>query len=348
MRLDVGLPWVRVDHDRHDRDALGHACDRYSLGSLREGAHIRIAISVESAAGRGGTKEAESASYAEVVPGTRIAISEHGRVAKVTIIVPFRDGGVALAAPYTKDRKGLLVTMKPSDKLGTTFVPDDELTAQYSASDRVKLSLHRDGFAQFSGAGIRSGKDEDGKPKGLAIQMRRPFMHPIQTGPTFAITVWGLDRFDPLRKRDADAALVFDENDVLYRSASPEHWSGYVIEGFVFPNNLLRNLRPLGPGKTVLPMFHPRFEGHGAHFNFRVILLPSQSVFLGFLVSRIEVEPIGADGARVASGSVLNGPRDFDGIGLYAFCPSPYTDGAGAAASLDWDPVAEPKADPAF
>lgn len=282
------------------------------------------------------------------MPGTRIAISENGRAAKVTIIVPFRDGGVVVAAPYTKDCKGLLVAMKPSDKIGTTFIPDDEVTAEYSASDRVKLSLHRDGFAQFSGTGIRSGKDESGKPKGLAIQMRRPFIHPIQTGPTFAITVWGLDRFALLRERDAAAALVFDENDVLYRNASPEHWNGYVIEGFVFPSNLLKNVRPLGPGKTVLPLFHRRFEGRGAHFDFRVMLLPNQPVFLGFLVSRIEVAPIGADGAQVASGSILSGPRDFDGIGLYAFCPSPYTERTGPAASLDWDPAAKPKADPGF
>jgi hypothetical protein len=280
------------------------------------------------------------------VANTRIAISENGRAAKVTIIVPLRDGGVAVAAPYTKDRNGLLVAMKTSDKLGTMFIPDDEVKAEYSASHRVKLSLHRDGLAQFSGTGIRSGKYGNGKPKGLAIQMRRPFIHPIQTGPTFAITVWGLDRFDKLGKRDAGAALMFDENDVLDRSAPQELRNGYLIEGFVFPSNLVKNVRPLGPGKTVLPYFHRGFEGRGAHFNFRVLLLPNQPVFLGFLVSRIGVAPIGADGAQVASGAILNGPRDFEGIGVYAFCPSPYTDGNGPTASLDWDPVAQAIANP--
>jgi hypothetical protein len=57
---------------------------------------------------------------------------------------------------------------------------------------------------------------------------------------------------------------------------SPEHSNGYVIEGFVFPSNLLKNVRPLGPGKTVLPLFHPRFDGRG-----------------------------GSDGAHVPAGSIL-------------------------------------------
>ena len=270
---------------------------------------------------------------------TRIAINENGRTAKVTIIVPFRDGRVAIAAPYTNDRKGLLVSMKPPVRLGSQWIPADAATAEYSVRDRVKLSLHRDGFAQFSGRGIRSGKDKNGKPKGLAIQMRRPFMYPIQTGPTFAITAWGLHSFERLRKRDAADALAFDEDDFLYAEASPEQCNGFVIEGFVFPNNLLEKLRPVRPGKSVLPHFHPGFQGRGGRFDFRVMLLPNQPVFLGFLVWGVEVTTIASDGAVVSSGSMLNGPRDFDGVGLYAFSPNPYADGAGPPASLDWDPV---------
>ncbi len=277
-----------------------------------------------------------TATPARRIRGTRIAINEEGRTVKVTMIVPFRDGGVAVAAPYTTARRGLLMATQFPDRPGNVLIPIDDFVVEYSASDRVKLSMHRDGFTQFSGTGIRSGREPDGTPKGLAIQMRRPFMYPIQTGPTFAVTLWGLSDFETLRRRDAADALVFDERDFYYRGASAETWNAYVIEGFVFPADLLRHVVPRGRRRSFLPILHRHYAEGSGRFDFRVMILPNQSVFLGFLVSRIRGEWIASDRHLVTSGFELAGPRDMRGVGLSALYPTPYVLGEEPAASLDW------------
>lgn len=52
---------------------------------------------------------------------------------------------------------------------------------------KVKLSHHPDGFVQFSGHGVMSGKEADGRLKGIAVQSAP--LDEIGAGPAFGICI---------------------------------------------------------------------------------------------------------------------------------------------------------------
>src|SRR2546423_12523824 len=61
----------------------------------------------------------------------------------------------------------------------------EELATLDDDERRLKISHHPDGFLQFSGQGIRSGRDENGNPKGLGTHSF-PLNLPT-LGPSFGI-----------------------------------------------------------------------------------------------------------------------------------------------------------------
>jgi hypothetical protein len=87
--------------------------------------------------------------------------AENAQPRRVVKIVPMRSGGYMVMAPYHQARKGFLAK-HPVDysRIGDTELPLTELTA-YTAEDWVKLSVHKDGFVQFSGEdpGTDDGRD---------------------------------------------------------------------------------------------------------------------------------------------------------------------------------------------
>jgi hypothetical protein len=255
--------------------------------------------------------------------GITVCIGEEGIAVprKITKIQPYRKGGFAILMPYHRERRGYLAKhpVDYNSRVGGFFRED---TTEYSAQDRVKLSIHPDGFVQFSGesAGrILSGRDSrTGAPKGLGL-ISQPFGAPIRTGPTFGITLWGLDDFEPLKTSERVNSIVFSEEDFYYRDSTPDDWSAYLIEGFVFPLLFWGAVRKRAGGLT-LTLAHPYFEVPGGVHEFRVIPLPEQSVFLGLLASRL-------DGGTplTPSGFILSGPSEFRRAdALMAMYPSPW------------------------
>jgi len=258
--------------------------------------------------------------------------SEHAQPSRVIKVVPMRSGGYMVMAPYHQARKGFLAK-HPVDysRVGDIDLPQTELTA-YTAEDRVKLSVHKDGFVQFSGEDpgrIRSGRDPvTGEPKGLGIIANR-LRDVITTGPSFGVVLWGLEDFDTYTNTGRDA-LVFNEHDIYYRNCTPDTWNGFVIESFVLSFRMWSGVR--GPADNLrISMGFRGFEGSGANLEFRVIQLPDQPVFLALAVSRVRVD------FDAASGFLLHSQSDMKHA-LMAMYPRIETSEA-AAQDLSWRPT---------
>lgn len=80
------------------------------------------------------------------------------------------DGSYSLTAPYHSAKKGVLT------KTTVNYDTDQQIVAFGDAIElaqldegRLKITHHRSGFVQYSGDGVVSGLDEDGKPKGLGV-----------------------------------------------------------------------------------------------------------------------------------------------------------------------------------
>ena len=108
----------------------------------------------------------------------RIAIKdEAGIVRRVTKIVQMKDG-IAASVPYHSAKEGWLYKFTPEYDKPHFTAPLSEMV-HYTASDRVKLSIHLNGFVQFSSGGkkpILSGYDPTTEqPKGIGLQWQRVF-----------------------------------------------------------------------------------------------------------------------------------------------------------------------------
>jgi hypothetical protein len=199
----------------------------------------------------------------------------------------------------------------------------------------VKLSLHPDGFTQFSGENpgkILSGRDPNtGEPKGLGLYSQ-PFSRPVRSGPTFALTFWGLPDFEQINATDRNV-LTFSQDSLYYRRCTPDTWGGdYLIEGFLFPLAYWQAVRKRN-GRYVLTIQHPEFELIGAVLEMQVVPIPKQPLLLGLLASRI------GEGVQSSpSGFSLHGPTEFRiADALLAVYPSPWDD--TVEESLDYSPT---------
>lgn len=128
-------------------------------------------------------------------------------------ILPLSDEGFSIIFPrFVDSNEGKLekINLEYVD-YGTKINVTRNNTAQYHADDIVKFSYHEDGFVQFSSATnnkIISGKYTNGKPKGLGVQSW-PLSDPISTGPSFTLSIWGLDNLAEQSTKKIDPRFIF-------------------------------------------------------------------------------------------------------------------------------------------
>ena len=188
--------------------------------------------------------------------------------------------------------------------------------------DRVKLSYHPDGFVQFSGeigGKVISGKDfTTGLPKGIGLTTKTIYK-PVFSGPTFGLTVWGLDDFDKT-KNETRNIVIFEENDWYYRGCSPEKATSWFIEFFVFPVRYWAAARKGRCGFSLTLSFYG-FEASMGVIEMKIIELPNQPIFLAGFANRSRTK------WTAPSGWVLAGPGEVDETGLgrvlHAYYPKP-------------------------
>jgi hypothetical protein len=181
-----------------------------------------------------------------------VQVDDASRPRKLTKIVGYGDRGFAVLTPYHRARKGFVGIM-PVDykKVGELHISDDDVV-RFSADEKVKLSYHTDGFAQFSGeveGTIRSGRDPlTGQPKGVGLRTN-PLSDPVRSGPSAGIVAWGLDDFDEL-EADDDTAVIFRPGDLYFRGCTPEQRpvsslrSGYFLNGIGQPCGVVTTSSP--------------------------------------------------------------------------------------------------------
>jgi hypothetical protein len=228
---------------------------------------------------------------------------------KITKIIGLNGGGFSVLVPYHKAKSGFLYKMPVDPKTdlgpGGHCVPYAECVG-FTARDRVKLSYHTDGFAQFSGetpGKIISGRDPvTGEPKGLGL-FTRPLTSPIRTGPSVSVTIFGIDDFELVTGRDDP--LIFEPSDFFYRGTTPEEANAWILSIYAFPIGVTPPVR----FRNGNPVLEAALEGLNPPWvsvvELKVVHLPAEKVFLGLILNRIK----SSGGPK--SGWYINGPGDW-------------------------------------
>jgi hypothetical protein len=114
----------------------------------------------------------------------------------------------------------------------------------------LKLSHHPDGFTQFSGSGILSGRDEDGNPKGVGT-MSWPLSQPTQ-GPSFGLTIFNVSQYSAAPNEDRPDDIIFTAEDIV----PVPGWTSLHVEGYYLPPLWRRFIQNTHIGKVV-QLAHP-------------------------------------------------------------------------------------------
>lgn len=261
---------------------------------------------------------------------------------KLTKVTEYAEGGFAVLAPYHKAREGTVMTNRVDlAAVGVRRITSEqEQTEFFSASNRVKLSYHRDGFCQFSGENGRSiisGRDSlTGGAKGVGVQTS-PLRNPISSGPTFQLIVWGLDEFDELSTSHA-TAMTFEPEDLYFDRHMPSSPDSFLLEALVLPAAHWMGVRRR-ERDYVLNMAVPHFgrnpkAGFVNVIEWKVFPLQRENVLIAFRMSHLRTS---FEGCR--SGWQLCGPTEISktepgtGRGLTAWYPKVLR--APVKASLD-------------
>lgn len=221
----------------------------------------------------------------------RILIKEHGILYKVTMVMPYSEGGFSILVPYCKVQKGYICMHKADYSKHSYLVPLESMEKQFLTTKDVKLSIHRSGFAQFSGSGVLSGIDpKTNKIKGVGV-WSAPLDNPITSRLTFGVIVYGLKegfKQAHVNKDKKINEIIFEENDFYDRDCGKSIEYGYLIEGFFFSKREENYIRTENE-KPVINLQSWNFEKTGATFKLRVILIKNSPGFIGLLPSKIKI-----------------------------------------------------------
>ncbi|WP_164699939.1 hypothetical protein [Modestobacter sp. KNN46-3] len=198
------------------------------------------------------------------------------------------DGSYYVTAPYHPLNRAIAARMtvnyaKPEGQFRLT---DSEDIAVLDDDDRrLKLSHHPDGFLQFSGQGVRSGRDEQGRPKGMGVHSWR------LTNPAFGPS-FQLGFSDALAcgraSRGRTRTVIFDEEDIEHlRSGGID---GLSIVGYYLPVRWREFVYRTSDGSMRIDLVHPNTQ---AVKRLRVVLASKDSEIPGLV--GLEALPHGLD-----------------------------------------------------
>ena len=207
----------------------------------------------------------------------RLAYERGGKLYRLTRVMFGTDGSYYVAAPVHPERRALLTKFTVNYAKQEMQIPISEavdLGAAGAEDKEIKLSHHPDGFMQFSGAGLVSGRDADGSIRGVGVDTWT--LDDPNRGPAFGIVITDIEQFGSETSDSADT-LVFTADDVTPLDGADQ----LIFEGYYFPPLWRRFIRRDGRGNLVIRIFHPA----KAVLELRVVL-PTENVelpgFLGF------------------------------------------------------------------
>jgi hypothetical protein len=184
-----------------------------------------------------------------------VAISKNGEIYKICKIFFGNDGSYYVSVPYHSAKKSFIFKSTyhiNSESKPETIMLSKVIDSCSSDNKRVKLSHHPDGFVQFSGDGLISGKNEKGDSKGVGLYSWPLTKPPI--GPAFSISFWGVRDFQIVENdhmnRKQEKTLIFEDS-LLMRKGN-----GYILEGIYFPESAKDQIMTHN-NKPFIPLAHP-------------------------------------------------------------------------------------------
>jgi hypothetical protein len=242
---------------------------------------------------------------------------------KITKIIGLNGRGFSVLTPYHKAKSGFVWKMPVGadiDNPGTHAISPKSGLA-FTAEDRVKLSYHTDGFAQFSGESpgqITSGIDPDtNEPKGIGL-FARPLSAPASSGPSVGITIWGIEDFEEARTEDD--LIVFRAPDFYYRGCTPDEANGWILSIYAFPINVVPPIRYIGREAKFDIAIDPSY-GHWLNvIQLKAMHLREEKVFLGAYVNAVRSSFKEKSGWALAGPGTVRAPGG-RGHNLMAFYP---------------------------
>lgn len=210
-----------------------------------------------------------------------IVIKRNGVMHKVTKLVFSGDGSYYVTVPYHVANKAILLkatvdydasTLRFVDDYSYGVAKTELLDLGYADNDRVKLSHHPDGFVQFSGPGVLSGRHPDGTPKGVGLFSTR--LGYKFDGPAFCVGLTSLDEFPSISTAPNDVVLL--DADAIY---SIPGCSALQIDAHYFPPMWYRFIQKSESGTldTIL-LRHPCT----AVVKLAVLRMPEKCAIPGF------------------------------------------------------------------
>lgn len=182
-----------------------------------------------------------------------IAFRKAGVTYKLCKIWFGADGSYYVTSPYHPEGRAFLIKFRVNYSLQEMTVPLEDAIDTAGVDDdegRLKLAHHPDGFVQFSGQGILSGRDTEGNIRGMGV-MSWPLDSPVR-GPAFGLVIRGIEKFETTSS-DLGDAIVFTEDDLMaLPGANTLH-----LEGHYFPSLWRRFVRVEADGTKTISVLHP-------------------------------------------------------------------------------------------
>lgn len=227
------------------------------------------------------------------------------KLRKITKIIGLSGNGFSVLVPYHKAHTGYLFKQPVTPGVPRPRFVAWEAAEKFTADDKVKLSYHTDGFAEFSGdrpGRVTSSRDPvSGEAKGLGL-FSAPLSRSIFSGPSLTVTVYGLDQFEIAKQQDN--LIVFETGDLYYRGCTPEDANVWMLTIYAFSRNVIPPIR-IKRGQSILVVAEPLNGQIGSVLELAAVYLPEERMFLGLCINCWNAQ------LESDSGWVLNGPGDY-------------------------------------
>ncbi len=211
------------------------------------------------------------------------------------------DGSYFVTAPYHPHDRALIAKFTVNyarDEQNFPLSEAVDVGLLEDAEQRLKLSHHPDGFLQFSGHGVLSGRDQAGKIRGIGV-MSWPLYKPT-LGPSFSVAF-----SSPVacgrqsEKGKIQERLVFYENDIEHMR--PAGTAGLILTGYYFPMQWREFVVRWPDGSWRMPLIHPRAQ---AVKTLNVVLASKDCTFPGFI--GLEAQPHRIDTSEETPGFFMS------------------------------------------
>lgn len=218
------------------------------------------------------------------------------------------DGSYYATVPFHKSGKAWLIKSTINYETGGTqkISFSECFETGLVEEEHIKLSHHPDGFVQFSGQGVFSGRNEDGSTRGLGV-MSQP-LNRIISGPAFAYGIQDVDDLNVVDKAKSNS-FILDLDEYF----SIDNTKSVTVEAYYFVPWWRRFIRYDHLSRPVIRITHPS----GVVLELRVFCAPLDcdiTGFLGFEIYRMNLD-LQQNGYSF-SGPSGNMRRDADNQGL--------------------------------